>query len=190
MTAETPPGPARDRASLPFPLQDGERVVQLCRRHWLYLWPNVFLKLIFAIAPPSVVAFLLATTDSYDGVAARLFWALAGLYLLYWAARIFLVWYRYHNDIWVITNQRLVDSFKPNPFSLRVATADLVNVQDMTVERRGLLQTVLDYGDIVCQTAAEQQVFRLSGIPHPRETQAVVDRERDRERRQLRDAGA
>ncbi len=46
----------------------------------------------------------------------------------------------------------------------------------MTIERSGLLRTLLDYGDIVCQTAAELQEFRLQGIPNPREIQALVDR--------------
>jgi hypothetical protein len=86
----------------------------------------------------------------------------------------------------VITNQRLIDSYKSNPFSLKVATADLVNVQDMSVERHGILRTMLDYGDILCQTAAEMQGFRLAGIPDPRTVQALVDRERDRERLRTR----
>ena len=102
--------------------------------------------------------------------------------------RAFLAWYRYHNDIWVVTNQRLVDSFKRHPFSLRISTADLINIQDMTIERSGVLRTLMDYGNIVCQTAAEQQDFRLIGIPDPRATQALVDRERDRERLRVRQA--
>jgi hypothetical protein len=52
----------------------------------------------------------------------------------------------------------------------------------MSIERNGVLRTMLDYGDIVCQTAAEMQGFRLAGIPDPRAVQALVDRERDRER--------
>ena len=182
MTPSPPPSSQHEAGSLPFPLQGGETVVQLCRRHWLYLWPNVLLKLVFALTPPALVAVLLSIADAYEGVAARVFWVVSAIYFIYWAVRIFLVWYRYQNDIWVITSQRLVDAFKPNPFSLRVATADLVNLQDMTVRRAGLLQTMLDFGDVVCQTAAEQQEFRLVGIPHPREVQAIVDRERDRER--------
>ena len=94
----------------------------------------------------------------------------------------FLNWYRYHNDIWVITNQRLIDSTKTNPFNLKMSTADFVNIQDMTVERAGILRTMLDYGDIVCQTAADVQEFRLTGIPDPRDVQLLVDKERDRER--------
>ena len=121
-----------------------------------------------------------------DGTPAKVVWALLIIHAAYRALRSFLTWYRYHNDIWVITNQRLIDSYKKHPFSLEIATADLVNVQDMSVERNGVLRTMLDYGDILCQTAAEMQGFRLRGIPNPRAVQALVDRERDRERMRTR----
>jgi hypothetical protein len=98
----------------------------------------------------------------------------------------FLLWYRYNNDMWVITNQRLIDSFRKHPFSLAITSADLVNVQDISVERNGILRTTLDYGDIVCQTAGVQQGFRLVGIPHPRAVQMLIDKERDRERMRTR----
>jgi hypothetical protein len=121
-------------------------------------------------------------TDTYDGLAARIFWVIAALWLVYWGLRAYLNWYQYHNDIWVITNQRIVDARKRHPFNLRLATADLVNVQDMQVERNGVLATVMNYGDIVCQTAAEGKDFVLAGIPRPQEVQLLVDKERDRER--------
>ena len=87
----------------------------------------------------------------------------------------------------MITNQRLIDSYKRIRFSLRVSTADLVNVQDMTVARNGLLahdprlrrHRLPDGG-------SRGRSFRLAGIPNPREVQALVDRERDRERMRLR----
>lgn len=182
MTAMNEPAGPRTAERLPFPLQEGETVLALCRRHWIYLWPRIAVLLLVTLVPPTVIALLLSAVDVYDGFVAKVFWVASLVYLLFWGVRIFLTWYRYQNDIWVITNQRLIDSYRRHPFSLRVATADLVNVQDMTVERDGLLATMLDYGDVICQTAAEQQDFRLSGIPDPRETQALVDRERDRER--------
>jgi hypothetical protein len=174
-------GVAVETPSLPFPLQGGERVLQLCRRHWLYLWPSVALQALFALAPLFAGAILLDQLG-IDGTAAQIVWLILALHAAYRALRAFLVWYRYQHDIWVITNQRLIDSYKAHPFNLRISTADLVNVQDMAVERNGLLRTMLDYGDIVCQTAAEMQGFRLAGIPDPRAVQALVDRERDRER--------
>src|SRR5262245_62013266 len=127
--APAPPPPTAPLArppSLPFPLQEGESVLALCRRHWLYLWPNIILKSLVALAPLIAIAAALAAADAYEGVAAKVFWVVSAVWLLFWGVRIFLAWYRYHHDIWVITNQRLIDSYKSNPFSLRVATADLV----------------------------------------------------------------
>ncbi|HXH23097.1 MAG TPA: hypothetical protein VNN10_13820 [Dehalococcoidia bacterium] len=172
--------------SLPFPLQEGEQVLMFCRRHWLYLWPRLLLILAVAFLPPLAAGWLLSAADAYEGVIARVFWVAAGVWLIYWGVRAFLTWYRYNNDIWVITSQRLIDSLKKHPFNLEVATADLVNVQDITVERSGVLRTIFDFGDILCQTAAERQAFVLAGIPDPRAVQGLIDRERDRERLRYR----
>ncbi len=173
---------AAENERVPFPLQGDERVIQLVRKHWLFLWPRAVLMVLFALVPVTVIAFALSWADQYDGIVAKIFWVVAGLWMLYWFARILLNWYRYHNDIWVITNQRIVDSIKTTPFNHRLSTADLVNVQDMTVERSGILHTMFNYGDIICQTASTGGDFTLVGIPRPDEVQLLVDKERDRER--------
>jgi hypothetical protein len=173
--------------SLHFPLQPEEKVLKLCHRHWLYLYPPLVLILIEAVAPVVVLAVVLSSTGGLEGTGSKIFGALTALWFVFWGVRAFLAWYKYANDIWVITDQRIVDSLKTSPFSLKLSTADLVSVQDMTVDQKGILQTMLNYGDVVCQTAADLQEFRLVGIPGPRELQALVDRERDRER--LRSSG-
>ncbi len=184
MSEVTPQAPEKTQ-NLPFELQDGESILQLCRRHWIYLWPTIVIMAIATLVPV-ILGAILINKANLDGTAAKIVWVILALYVAYWAIRMFLNWYRYNNDIWVITNQRVIDSTKRHPFSLRISTADLVNIQDMSVVRSGILKTMLDYGDIVCQTAAEHQDFRLSGIPDPRATQALVDRERDRERLRIR----
>jgi hypothetical protein len=171
---------------LPFPLQDNESVSQVVRRHWWFLWPKSIVMVLAAIIPVSIIAWIMAATDTYEGIAATIFWIVAAVWLLYWAVRILFNWYQYHNDIWVITNQRIIDSIKRHPFSHRLATTDLVNVQDITVEKHGVLPSVLNFGDIVVQTAADQADLVLAGIPRPAEIQLFVDKERDRERMRSR----
>lgn len=173
--------PKKDGA-LHFPLQENERVLKICRRHWFYLWPRTVFYVLAALVPIIAVGVAIAKWFDYSGMTAKVFWIAALVYLLYWLVRIFLNWYRYSNDIWVITNQRIVDSTKTTPITLKISTADLINVQDMTVERDGLFRTMFNYGDVICQTAAEQQEFRMTGIPRPQEVQLLVDKERDRER--------
>jgi len=173
--------PGARLGGLPFEIQQGEQVIRIIRRHWLYLWPAVALQALLAVVPLIAAAVLLSEIG-LDGIGATVVWAVLGAHAVYRALLAFLTWYRYHNDIWVVTSQRIIDSYKRHPFSLRIATADLANVQDMSVERHGMLRTMLNYGDILCQTASQVPDFRLAGIPNPMAIQALVDRERDRER--------
>ncbi|HYM15831.1 MAG TPA: hypothetical protein VEZ14_09745 [Dehalococcoidia bacterium] len=183
MTADAaPPRPPRKDGALHFPLQDGEQVLQICRRHWVYLWPRTVWYALLALVPVVAVAVAINMTAGLGGTAGKIFWVAALVYLLYWLLRVYLNWYRYNNDIWVVTNQRIIDSTKTTPFNMKMSTADLVSVLDMTVERNGVFRTMFNYGDIVCQTAADIQEFRMAGIPHPQEVQLLVDKERDRER--------
>jgi hypothetical protein len=171
---------------LPFPLQADERVLKVCRRHWIYLWPLLIVQILVAIVPVAVAWWGFDEIGALDGTGGTIFAIIAIVWLVYWLARAALSWYHYHHDTWVVTNQRLIDSYRKHPFDLRVSTADLINVTDMQVHRRGILATTMDFGDIVCQTASSANNFTLTGIPDPRETQILVDRERDRERMRVR----
>lgn len=181
-----PAEPDVDRDSLPFTLQDDEVVIQVSRKHWWFLWPVLGLMAAAAIIPVIVFWWVFGVVGADSGIGSQVRWGIVVLWLGYWGVRMFLNWYRYNHDIWVITNQRLVDSLKSNPFNLKVSSADLVNVQDISVERAGILRTWLDFGDIVCQTSSTREVFRLGGLPNPRATQALIDQERDRERLRFR----
>jgi hypothetical protein len=185
------PSPATRPASddvekLPFPLQEGEQVLAICRRHWIYLWPYVCFKVAMAFLPVAILWWLFDRIDIMDGIVSQAFTVLAVLWIIYHLVGAALAWYHYRHDKWVVTNQRLIDTYRKHPFDLRISTADLINVQDMSIERSGILASTLDFGDVVCQTAATSAEFRITGIPNPRETQLLVDRERDRERNRLR----
>src|SRR5437870_10762621 len=87
---------------LPFPLQDNEQVIILCRRHWWFLWPRTVLWTLFAIVPLAVAIWLVSMLDILDDVGIFVL-IVAIIWLVYWAVRLLLNWYRYRNDIWVIT---------------------------------------------------------------------------------------
>jgi len=195
MTVNSTPDPApaapRDgaqplsHAKVPFPLQRSEQVLAIVRRHWWFLWPRTLLWAGIAIVAPVVAWWLLDLIGVFDDISA-IFWIALLLWVGFWGVRILLNWYQYYNDIWVITDQRIVDSRKPHPLRHTLASADLVNIQDMTVEKRGLFASLMNFGDVVCQTAAAKHLFVLSGIPQPAEVQLLVDAERDRERMRSR----
>jgi hypothetical protein len=176
------PAPASEPEGLPFPLQQGEQVLTLVRRHWWFLWPRTILLALIAITPVVVTFWLLEVAGVRDDFGI-FYWIAVALWLAYWGIQAFLNWYRYHHDIWVVTNQRLIDVFRSSPLSKRIVTADLVNIQDMRVERHGITATILGYSDLICSTAGtEGGSFNISGVPDAEELQLLIDRERDRER--------
>ncbi len=165
-------------------LQEGEFPVLECRRHWIYLWPLMALYAMVALAPVALAVVLVGLLD-LGGNGRLAVYALAALWAAYWGVRAYFGWYRYRHDQWLITNQRLVDSQRRHWFHQEVASADLVDVQDTSVEREGVLETVLNYGDLVCQTAGQQLNFVLHGIPDPVSVLTALDRARDQARREV-----
>jgi hypothetical protein len=170
---------------LPFPLQENEKVLLVCRRHWLYLWPRIAAYAVIAFLPLIALFLLLRWAGALDGIALRLALIWSAVWLAIWAVKAFFNWYRYNNDIWTITDQRIIDSFRSSPFSLTMTTADLVDIVDTAMQRSGILATLLDFGDIRCETAGERQDISLPAVPHPSAVHALIDKERDRERRNV-----
>lgn len=171
---------------LPFELQNGEEVLLFCRRHWLYLWSRLALLAIYAIIPVVALTWLAAATAGLGSGFGRIVLIVDAVWLVFWAIRGYFTWFRYENDIWVVTNQRVVDSLKRHWFHHRIASADLVDIEDMAVHREGILQTAFNFGDVRCQTAGEVANFILAGIPSPTNVLGTVDAARDAARRDLR----
>ena len=155
----------------------------LVRRHWFFLVMPLALTLIVMLAPPAAVLTAVGrtgwpkTVDSVMTVVSLAYLAALGV-------RAYFVWYAWVHDVWVITNQRLVDGQKRNWFHEEVSTADLMHVQDVALDRVGVLATVLGFGDLRVQTAAELEQFVLRKIPHPQDVLTVLDRTRDAARRE------
>ena len=168
---------------LPFPLQESEKVLVVCRRHWLYLYPRLVLQILAAVVPVLALFLILRWADALSGLAPKAASLVSLVWLAFWAVKIFLLKYRYDNDLWTITDQRLIDSVRSNPFNLRITAADLINIVDTSINRAGLLPTMLNFGDIRCETAGESQNIFLAAVPRPQEVHALIDRERDRERK-------
>lgn len=168
---------------LPVELQSGEQVVLLVRRHWYFLALPLALTLLALLIPSVALLTVVSRTDGPKAVDTVIS-VLVLAYVVVLTIRAYFVWYAWVHDVWVITNQRLVDGQKRHWFSESVATADLAQVQDIALVRHGFLATTFRFGDLRVQTAAELSEFLLHGIPKPQEVLSILDRTRDAARRE------
>ena len=165
--------------TLPVQIQSDEQVIAVLRRHPVYITLQVIgiimlamlLVVAFTLVRQSQVAVLLPIMDILIILTAVIVLGAVGL-----------IYYQYRNDMWLVTNQRLVDSTKTSPFSHEVASADLLNVQDISVSKRGVFPTLFNFGDVSCQTAGAALVFTLRGVPNPNGVLELIDETRDRAR--------
>lgn len=167
---------------LPVQLQPGESVVLTVRRHWFFLVAPLALSLVAMLVPPLALLMIVGRTEAPRAVDVVVV-ILSLVYLVVLGMRAYFIWYAWVHDVWVITNQRLVDGQKRHWFHEEVSTADLMHVQDVALDRHGVLATLLKFGDLRVQTAAEVEEFILRKIPHPQDVLAILDRTRDAARR-------
>ena len=75
MTTTTTPSPPQppDRGAIHFPLQPGERVLTICRKHWLFLYPRLVLYLVLAVAPLALLALALSKAGGFHGTGKQIF---------------------------------------------------------------------------------------------------------------------
>ena len=182
----TPTAPVAKAIKLPFVLQEDEALLVVARRHWLYFTMRMVGTAAAGALGLIIGIFLVRWTFGFDGTAGRVAIAVLAAWVVYWGIRGYFTWYRYHYDLWAVTNQRIVDSIRRHWFHHRMSSADLVDVEDINVVREGILPTMFNFGDVRCQTAGEVPNFILAGVPHPAEILATIDAARDAARRSLR----
>jgi hypothetical protein len=142
-----------------------ETIVLLLRRHWLTNLPWLLISgilLFFPIAAFPSLSSLIPTNISLNFLTFIVFvW-----YLLTfsYAFSQFLLWYF---TVGIVTNVRIVDVDFINLLRKEVSATIISKVEDVTMRTGGFIPSLFNFGDVVVQTAAQEQVFEFIGVPSP-----------------------
>ena len=94
----------------------------------------------------------------------------------------------YYLDMWIVTDERIIDISQHGLFKRTSAELHLENIVDVTAQVIGVLPTMLNYGDVLIQTPGEVVRFHFKQIPRPEEVRQMVlklvDEDRGRHERQ------
>jgi len=84
----------------------------------------------------------------------------------------FLDWYF---NVYFITDQRIVDVDFYNLINKRVSNAEIEIIEDVSYTTGGVIRTLLNYGDVFIQTAAEVSEFDFYAVPNPERAVKILD---------------
>src|SRR5215203_3286918 len=100
--------------NLPVVMQDGEHLVLLVRRHWMYLYPRLMGIIFLALVPVGAAAGSISAFAPIDPILQQVATLVGIGWILCWSVSAYFSWYQYQNDLWILTNQRLIDSKREN----------------------------------------------------------------------------
>jgi hypothetical protein len=169
-----------------FPGQhDDEKVILFLRRHWFIFLLNLLIVIISILGLVLVFVFftLLSSDFSQSEYYGLLLFAESLGTLFIWNL-FFILWIDFYLDAWIVTNERIINIDQKGFFNRDISELKLTKIQDVTSEIVGVIPTVLGYGNIYVQTAAEIERFAFFQIPNPNEVKNIIVQLQEKERHQ------
>lgn len=153
---------------LPHALPD-EKIILLVHRHPFVLLARIALWVVIGLVPPALALILPGNFQGVRESPVGYPLAVLGLSTLYLFLWMFLLnsFVDYFLDIWIVTNERIINIEQRQLFSRISAEQKLSRIQDVTAEINGFWPTFLRYGDVHVQTAGTEERFNFQQVPEP-----------------------
>jgi len=150
-------------------VKDYEKIICLVRRDRLTFLPKILLFLILLIIPWGINLFAnVIWPGIFEGPVGQPVGILAlSIFYLFNLVLFFTNFIDYFLDVWIVTNERIVDIRQEGLFARIVAETRFYRVQDVTAEIKGFFPTIFHYGNVHIQTAGETGRFVFAQIPKP-----------------------
>ena len=156
-------------------LQPDEKIVLSVRRHWYVVVAESLILFGLAILPFIILPAIGYLNFKFSSSFSSLYIFLSSLWLLGLWLTFFIFWTNYYLDVWIITNQKIIDIEQHGLFRREISEYRLDNIQDVTVKIPDLLATFFKFGNVEVQTAgATSQTFVIRNAPHPEEVRDLI----------------
>ena len=160
---------------MPITLAKNEKILLLLRRHKFVYYKNLS-TILFAVALPLIAYGISrsATPQLFEYPFTHLIWVAAIFYTLFLLDYICIIWLDYYLDVWIVTDERIVDIEMKGLFSREFSEFKLSRVQDVTIQVHGFLPTLLNFGDVHVRTAGESRSFVFYQVKDPYKAKEVI----------------
>lgn len=157
-------------------LGDNEKILLVIRKHWFVIASELVVFTILLALPMVFILLippLFAQFNLKSELAGPLINFVLSLYLLVPLAYLFLMWMDYYLDMWIITNERIIDIEQRGLFNREISEIPLHRIQDVTIQMAGIVETLLRFGTIKIQTAGERE-FEIRFVPRLEEAKDTI----------------
>jgi hypothetical protein len=166
-------------------LEPGESIIHIVRKHWFVILgfslliifmcflPLLAIKfftssLILGAIPPEIVDKIpTEEIDKWINFAYPLWLSLLWVFF-------FIEWTDYYLDVWIVTDKRILDIDQKGFFHREVTSFNYAQIEDITVETRGPIQTFFKFGLLEIQTAGHNRNIVIPNAVNPELVRSIV----------------
>jgi uncharacterized membrane protein YdbT with pleckstrin-like domain len=138
-------------------IEKNERILQVIHRHWFILLGHIFFLLVTLALPViALVLFQMVPVGTMFAWSGDTFHA-GGFFLFAWLTIVWMIgwkiWTTYYLDTIIVTDKRIFDIDQRGLFSRQSGSFRIDRIQNITVNQKGIIQTLLDFGTVEFETA-------------------------------------
>jgi uncharacterized membrane protein YdbT with pleckstrin-like domain len=164
-------------------IDQGEQIVAVVRKHWFVLLANIVALLIMVSIPILLlIAEPFLPVDRIFAFSANPFYA-KGYFLFLWLLLTWMVgwylWTNYYLDVLLITDKHIYDIEQYGFFRRRSGVFRIDRIQNVSIEVKGVIQTLLNFGTMRIETAGEREDFVAPLIARPYEVKQLISKMQD-----------
>ncbi len=149
-------------------IRDREVIIKIIHRHWFNIFKQFVPVILLALVLFAIFNFLPSYFSIFQGETfAKLIAFGESLFIVLIWVFAFFTWIDYYFDIWVITSEKVINIEQKALFMRSLSELKFERIQDVTVEVKGLIPTLLNYGDVFIQTAGETERFIFRQVANP-----------------------
>jgi hypothetical protein len=146
-------------------LKEGEKVVKVVHKHWAsFIWPATKVFLVLVI-PFFLISFLFS---NLLGLIIFFIWVAVGL------GYGFHQWINWYFDIFILTNQRIVNIDQRSLFSRSVSETNYKDVTGVTYEVSGPLAMMFNYGNVKVSVGGAENAIKINSVADPKGLQELI----------------
>lgn len=163
-------------------LLKNEEIIKIERRHSFNFLSETIGLLFIAILPFILIIFINLLPENLINLFKNYFnyYIFFSFCLVFICWLIFMIsWTNYYLDILIITNKRIIDIEQVSLFHRDEAEVRYENIEDIKIETIGFIQSILKFGNLHIQTAAESREIVIKNISNPQKIKEIISKQKE-----------
>lgn len=165
-----------------------EKIEYLLRRHPITFVPHILLFILLMVIPFAVYLLINNLYPTLlDPISSKIAFPLGVLLASIYYLALYLFFYsqfiEFYLDMWIVTNDRIVDVEQNGLFSRTISELDLYRVQDVTVDTNGIFPSLFRYGHVRVKTASQNLGIIFHNVKEPNQIREALIQLSDADRK-------